>query len=153
MSRRTERVTLNSPGGAAKLPDFLYATSNKYRLLISVMGVQYYLGAWKELDMALCQRDRALHHLRPWMRAPLPELIPLSDLTVLPGNERLDALLSKLRCFGEPSRAEGVAATATEKSGSEQGKTLREAVEEGNRLLNSIDSRLERLVTLLEARA
>lgn len=90
------RVCFDPTGKAIQLPDFIYEASGKYRLMVSVMGNQHFLGAWTCLDTATVQRDRALHSLKPWLRGTLPELVAKEDLTLLAPNPRLESLMGRL---------------------------------------------------------
>ena len=126
------------PKGAEpfELPEFIYESAGKYRLLISVLGKQHFLGAWNDIEIAKVQRDFALHSLKPWLRCKLPELTALEDLSLLDPNPRLESLLGRLAGM----MPDGV-------------RSAEEREREGvvTRLVR-IEDKLTRLIELLEAR-
>ena len=93
---RAARLAFPKGASPIELPEFIYASGSKYRLLISVLGKQHFLGSWEDLEIARVQRDLALHTLKPWLRCKLPELIAVEDLTLVEKNSRLESLLATL---------------------------------------------------------
>lgn len=111
------RHTSQRFSGAMPLPKYIYLQpSGSYRVAIPCLGVVRELGTFAALEYAAWERDRALHHLSPWLRTLPDDILPIELVnTARPPNARLNALVDRLRSTAPKPCAEGrVAPTESE---------------------------------------
>lgn len=102
---KSDRKHFGSDGATETLPKGIYRHNNRLLVKLSVCGKQHSLGAYPDLTTATCERDRAYHLLSDWVPVPA-DIMPLSDLQLLPENKLLDRLLRDLADRQVPTLAQ-----------------------------------------------